>query len=280
MALGAELKEARMRKKLTASEVASGTRMKVQTVAALEEEDFSSMAAPIYAKGFIKLYAEFVGLDSQKLVAEYVARFVEADEIPPPPAPEESAEPDLIAVSAEAPVDQARAARVATAAPAVEVENGEDSMPPRDDGELDLFAEVEPSSNERRGILMDEGYREAAVSWRDRLGQWLVGVVDALQQAGDAAGAACRRALGRGGKASGVWKRLGDVIAARRSELSQIDFKNLSARHMMALVGVLVLVLLVISSLSRCVRGGRGTGAAEESAPLSEAAEPVDLYLD
>ena len=29
----------------------------------MERDDFSRMAAPIYAKGFIRLYAEYLGLD-------------------------------------------------------------------------------------------------------------------------------------------------------------------------------------------------------------------------
>ncbi|MFW5871325.1 MAG: helix-turn-helix domain-containing protein [Verrucomicrobiota bacterium] len=84
MALGRKLREAREEKELSQSEVASGTRMKVQMVSAIEEEDFSDVAAPIYGKGFIKLYAEFVGLDPQPLINEYVNEFVNP---PPPPAP-------------------------------------------------------------------------------------------------------------------------------------------------------------------------------------------------
>jgi len=76
MALGETLRKARKDRELTASEVAAATRMKVQMVEALEKEDFSKIAAPIYAKGFIKLYAEHVGLDPTPLLNEYTARFV------------------------------------------------------------------------------------------------------------------------------------------------------------------------------------------------------------
>lgn len=80
MALGAKLKEAREQRKLTPSEVAAATRMKVQIVEDLDQENFSRIAAPVYGKGFIKLYAEFVGLNPKPLIDEYVARFVD----PPP----------------------------------------------------------------------------------------------------------------------------------------------------------------------------------------------------
>jgi len=150
-----------------------------------------------------------------------------------------------------------------------------------DDGELDLFSEVDPDSNERRGILMDDGYRETSPSVQDRISHALAGAVDALQRLGDSVGAACRRACGGGsGFLVNTWKRLVDTVVARKRELSQIDFKNLSARHMMALLGVLVLVLLVISSLSRCVRGKGEVGVPGNTAPLPVAAEPDDVYLD
>ena len=80
MKLGDELRKARLAKKLTTSQIAAATRMKVQVVEALEREDFSSIAAPIYSKGFIKLYAEYVGLDPKPLIEDFTERFLS----PPP----------------------------------------------------------------------------------------------------------------------------------------------------------------------------------------------------
>lgn len=88
MSLGQILRKARESRKLTASQVAAATHMKVQTVEAIEKEDFSSMPAAIYCKGFIKLYAEYLGIDPDPLAREYVERFV----APPPPPPEEITE--------------------------------------------------------------------------------------------------------------------------------------------------------------------------------------------
>lgn len=81
MALGQQLLEARRQRNLTASEVAAGTRVKVQLIEAMEREDFSKFAAPIYGKGFIKLYAEYVGLDPRPLIDEYMSN-VSAPETP------------------------------------------------------------------------------------------------------------------------------------------------------------------------------------------------------
>jgi cytoskeletal protein RodZ len=69
--LGQILKEARKKKNVTASQAAAATRMKVQAIEALERDDFSRMAAPMYARGFIKLYAEYLGLDPAPLIREY-----------------------------------------------------------------------------------------------------------------------------------------------------------------------------------------------------------------
>lgn len=78
MALGEELRAARLAKKETTSEVAAATRMKIQIVEDLEKEEFGRIAAPIYGKGFIRLYAEHVGLDPHPLIADYLQKLTDA----------------------------------------------------------------------------------------------------------------------------------------------------------------------------------------------------------
>jgi len=75
MALGKQLLNAREQKGLSASEVAAITQVKVQIIEAIEREDFSKIAAPIYGKGFIRLYAEAVDVDADPLLLEYTTRF-------------------------------------------------------------------------------------------------------------------------------------------------------------------------------------------------------------
>ena len=84
--LGQILKEAREKKGVTASQAAAATRMKIQTIEALERDDFSRIAAPMYAKGFIKLYAEYLGLDATPLIREYMD--LHAPKVRPPLTPE------------------------------------------------------------------------------------------------------------------------------------------------------------------------------------------------
>ncbi len=83
MALGEQLRNARLARKETVSQVASATRILVQQIEAIEREDFSRFPAVIYGKGFIRLYAEHVGLDPKPLIAEYLARVAAS---PPSPA--------------------------------------------------------------------------------------------------------------------------------------------------------------------------------------------------
>jgi transcriptional regulator with XRE-family HTH domain len=72
MALGEKLQDARTRKGWTTGQVADATRMMVQIVEELEREDFRRIAAPIYGRGFIKLYAEHVGIDPEPLIQEFM----------------------------------------------------------------------------------------------------------------------------------------------------------------------------------------------------------------
>ncbi len=72
--LGQQLGTARERKKKSPSEAAKATRIKVQHIEAMERDDFSGIAAPAYAKGFIKIYAEYLGIDPEPLIEEYLQK--------------------------------------------------------------------------------------------------------------------------------------------------------------------------------------------------------------
>ena len=73
MGLGEKLREARLAAGYSVDQVAQGTKMVSQMVKEIEENDFHRFPAPIYGRGFIKLFAEFVGLDPEPLVREYSA---------------------------------------------------------------------------------------------------------------------------------------------------------------------------------------------------------------
>ena len=60
--VGEILRQAREAKCLTQRDIAQNTNLLLQVVADLENDDFRRIPAAIYGRGFIKLYAEYVGL--------------------------------------------------------------------------------------------------------------------------------------------------------------------------------------------------------------------------
>lgn len=70
--LGQKFRAAREKKRITLSKAAASTRIKIQNLEMMESDDFTRMPAPTYAKGFIRIYANFLGLDPAPLVQEYV----------------------------------------------------------------------------------------------------------------------------------------------------------------------------------------------------------------
>ncbi len=73
-AFGAALREAREKKGVTHSEAAAATRIKVQVIEDLERGIFRRVYAPIYIKGFIRIYGEYLGLETETLLAAYQAQ--------------------------------------------------------------------------------------------------------------------------------------------------------------------------------------------------------------
>ena len=82
MSFGQTLRTAREAKGLTASKLASRTHLLVQIIEGLENEDFHRIPAPIYGRGFIKLYCEVVGLDPKPLQAEFMSLYTLSKEAP------------------------------------------------------------------------------------------------------------------------------------------------------------------------------------------------------
>jgi len=67
--IGEILRAAREKKKLSIEQVHRETRISVQTIRALEQDDFGALPSETYLKGFLRTYAEFLGLDGGKLWA-------------------------------------------------------------------------------------------------------------------------------------------------------------------------------------------------------------------
>jgi hypothetical protein len=67
------LRDARHKKHATLEQVADATRIKVPFLAALEDDDYSSLPGPAYITGFLRNYASYLGLHPDDVVQEYNA---------------------------------------------------------------------------------------------------------------------------------------------------------------------------------------------------------------
>jgi len=230
MALGSQLREARRRMKLTASEVAAATRMKVQIVEAIEKEDFSKIAAPIYGKGFIRLYAEHVGLKAQPLIREYMERFVEPKV------------PSLI--SEDSPPEES---------PSEPDEGAPPEKAPQQDESLDLFSRIdrEPSGKHSGSAV---GTARGSGRPNVRMPAW----GDAFKAAAEA----CDRVRLR---FTAVIRPAG-ALPAPEDGTEAPDTETggrLPLRTISVAVGIIVILIFIASGLSRCIGGAQPENAAE-----------------
>ncbi|MGZ3589502.1 MAG: helix-turn-helix domain-containing protein [Thermodesulfobacteriota bacterium] len=69
---GRELKELRERMGLELETVSKETKINLKILESLEEETFEKLPALVYLKGFLKSYAQALGLDPQKVVEGYL----------------------------------------------------------------------------------------------------------------------------------------------------------------------------------------------------------------
>jgi cytoskeleton protein RodZ len=81
--IGNSLREARLRQNLELTEAELATKIRGKYLRALEEEQFELLPAETYVKGFLRTYAEWLGLDGQLYVDEYNSRYVTGEEETP-----------------------------------------------------------------------------------------------------------------------------------------------------------------------------------------------------
>lgn len=72
--IGAALARARREKGLSLKDVENATKIRTRYLQGLEQEDFSALPDPVYVRGFLKTYANFLGLDGEELSREFKER--------------------------------------------------------------------------------------------------------------------------------------------------------------------------------------------------------------
>jgi cytoskeleton protein RodZ len=83
--IGNSLREARLRRGVDFAQAEVATKIRGKYLRALEDEQFELLPAQTYVKGFLRTYAEYLGLDGQLYVDEFNSRFVAGDEHDPRP---------------------------------------------------------------------------------------------------------------------------------------------------------------------------------------------------
>jgi cytoskeleton protein RodZ len=78
--IGTSLREARLRQGIELPRVEADTKIRAKYLRALEEERFEVLPAETYVKGFLRTYAEYLGLDGQLYVDEFNSRFARSEE--------------------------------------------------------------------------------------------------------------------------------------------------------------------------------------------------------
>jgi hypothetical protein len=78
--IGSTLRDARLRQDLDFPELEQITKIRPKYLRALEDERFDVLPAPTYVKGFLRSYADALGLDGQPFVDEYNSRFAVGEE--------------------------------------------------------------------------------------------------------------------------------------------------------------------------------------------------------
>jgi cytoskeletal protein RodZ len=67
--VGQILRDARIAKQLSLVDIEQGTKIRLKFLEAIEADDFVKMPSLSYAKGFVKNYSEFLGLESKTTLA-------------------------------------------------------------------------------------------------------------------------------------------------------------------------------------------------------------------
>lgn len=70
-AIGAKLRKQRQSRRLTLAEIAASTKIQERYLAAIESGDDSELPASVFVKGYLRTYAESLGLDPASVLEEY-----------------------------------------------------------------------------------------------------------------------------------------------------------------------------------------------------------------
>lgn len=256
--LGDVLRAAREKKNQTTSEVAAATNIKVQIIEDLEKNDYGRMSAPIYAKGFIKLYAEHLGLDPAPLVALYKARHAA-------PAATPSLQTDDPATSGTR--RKRRKEKKAAQAGVTETAADEPPAPAPRRRSPDDHANILAAPGDEPGELRS-GQARPNEKWRESLWSNVAARLSSMAQSLPVD--EFRERLSRPAQENGLNEDARPDTAESTRSAGQ--------RALPAFIGIILLVIVIVSSLSRCA--SRESREGEADTRLQPNAVPLDMTHD
>lgn len=77
--IGLRLRSRRESMNLTLEDAAKQLHLDVSVLRALEEDDFPALPGPAYIKGYLRSYAQMLGMDSQELIHSYQSTFLPSE---------------------------------------------------------------------------------------------------------------------------------------------------------------------------------------------------------
>ncbi len=77
--IGETFKQRRKERNITLKDAENATSIRVSYLTSIEEGDVSKLISPVYAQGFVKQYATFLGMDGDKIVKDYPSLFNRAE---------------------------------------------------------------------------------------------------------------------------------------------------------------------------------------------------------
>ncbi len=74
--IGEILRRTREEKKIPIAQVSRDTKIRERYIVAIEEGEYSVLPAPTYSKGFLKIYAEYLGLDPRPIIEQFLREHI------------------------------------------------------------------------------------------------------------------------------------------------------------------------------------------------------------
>src|SRR5437667_2802916 len=78
---GENLRRERELRSVTLEEISDATKISLRALQALEAEEFRKLPGGIFNRSFVRTYARFLGLDEDKVVAEFLAVCPQSEDV-------------------------------------------------------------------------------------------------------------------------------------------------------------------------------------------------------